>query len=741
MAHVFPHQRKLLIVAVAAIAFSTQISAQQPRIAVDGIELDSKAMRTDLAKTFWQSLASTPCASVAWAPDFSSSQGFAKSVHPVRERFLSLSGQPNLQQASLVARTTVFSTGHYTIERVTISDRLLITSFAYLLLPRGRTVTSAPVVLLHGSGMHPQEAFGWTLENAYRQGERANHAEFIGSAIELAEAGYTVYVPWLDDDASTSTWPLLPWTALERTGASLKPRLSGFGPLYLLLNQILGGVDYLLTLPGIDPSKLAVIGWGEGAHVASAAAAADSRIAAVIRLTAPIDRPAWRATTEGTLQEASFTHTDCALGDFEMAALIAPRPLLYAYSTSDEKVAPLMPHVSLPIIGKLRALYAALGHPNNLQVRGATVWSHSNARQVRVWLDDVLSFAPSKVSDRPSIRQPQGPQNYRTLLIDSTEASRRAFTAGLGTCVPTSVKPDFTSVAAFERSVQPLRRMVQQRLGLPTPPSAPRVTVIRRTPLAKKTGYSIEFVQFRSNRSPILVTGLLTTPDHLPAGRSPAIVSADGNAGLGTPFGLLGREPRPYLNAYANALAATGTVVFVPYYPNEFPEIAAAEASARTGGVKSSFSYMVPFFSASADFLLSLPEVDPSHLGIWGISYAGNAALFTAALDTRFTAVVFSNPIVTAQVLFGSQTSAALAAWWPEICSSIDAVQTYLIAPRRLVRENGLRDANGYEQTPIESVNRIRDVYQRLGIDDQFDFVRHDGGHETRPNNIAVFSR
>jgi dipeptidyl aminopeptidase/acylaminoacyl peptidase len=136
-----------------------------------------------------------------------------------------------------------------------------------------------------------------------------------------------------------------------------------------------------------------------------------------------------------------------------------------------------------------------------------------------------------------------------------------------------------------------------------------------------------------------------------------------------------------------------------------------------------------------------MPEIDSARVGIWGISYGGVAALYTAALDTRFSSVVFSDPVVTADVLFGTQTSSSLAAWWPEICQTIDAVQAYLIAPRRFVRENGMRDANGYERKPLESVDRIRNVYDSLGVGSRFTLVRHGGAHETRPREVKVFLR
>ena len=52
------------------------------------------------------------------------------------------------------------------------------------------------------------------------------------------------------------------------------------------------------------------------------------------------------------------------------------------------------------------------------------------------------------------------------------------------------------------------------------------------------------------------------------------------------------------------------------------------------------------------------------------------------------------------------------------------------------VRENGLRDANGYESAPLESVRAIQQTYESLKVGERFEFVRHTGGHETRPGEV-----
>jgi len=719
----------------------TPLIGQEQLVMIGGQALDSKPFITNLERPFWAALAATPCVQVEWQPDFANRRAFANATLPLKRRLLASTGTALESRGLLVDSHQIFRGPKYTIERVQIDGRIPnLRSFAYVIHPVALGRKSPAVVLLHGSGMHPTEAFGWQLTNAYRATERADSAAFVGSALEFAEAGYTVYVPWLADDRASDYWPRLKWTSLQRNGSTLWPRVRGLNSLYLLINEVAGGLDYLSTLPEVDTTKFATLGWGEGADLAALTGALDGRVGAVVRLSAPVDRRALRATAEGVLDDANFTHVDCALGDLETAALLAPRPLLYAYSTKDESVARIARFISEPVSDSIRHLYSALGYPNNFGIQADVKWSSANSARLRVWLDAALRASPREIPRTLFIRQPVAEADYKLNWIDTTESDRQRYAASLGTCIQLVAHPETESVQAFMESVGPFRRRVAKALGVYPQDPRSRFTIRRRTRLPRQPGYSLEFVQIQSDRTPIPLVGLLAVPDSAPNHESPVVISADGNFGLGRPFGLPRAEDQPYLNRYADALAKSGNVVFVPYFPTDFPEIAAAELQAR-GDDKTSYSLMISLFSSAIDFVETLPQVDQRRIGIWGISYSGTLALFTAALDQRITALVYSNPVVSVDVLFGNRDSALLAAWWPEICSTIDAVQAFLIAPRRFVRENGLRDANGYERTPLESIKRIRELFQALNIDSQFNFVRHNGGHETRPAGVHVFGQ
>ena len=726
-------------IAIAVLMVPAIASGQDRGLLVRGLPLGSSNLQDTLALPYWRALSSVSCANVRWKPDYSSASAFRQSTAPLRLRLQREVGSALQQPAgNVLARSTIFQNARYRIERVTIGDRIPNSiSFGFLATPTGGNRSSAPVVLIHGSGMAPQEAFDWQLKDQYPGPTRFKGAAFVRSAIELVESGYTVFVPWIADDNTSNFWPLAQWGELERNGSMLRAKTGGLGVYYLVANQISGGVDFLATVPNVDMTKLSVIGWAEGAQIASVVAAFDNRVAAVVRLAAPVDRKALRSTAQGVLQEASFTHMDCALGDLEMSALSAPRPLLYAYASTDESVERMAAFGSPTVERQIRAQYMALGRPGAFVVDKDSIWTSASHRRMRLWLDSAVSFSSRDVPAPVVAPKAPASERYQNAYMDSTALRRRQYIGLLGPCLPPPVEPVYESLDSYAASVEPLRRRIVRDLRIAPFNQTPVSQIIRTDTLVRGNRYTVEWVEIRSNRTPLPLVGLLATPRTLSDARLPAVISLDGNLDLRAPLGLAGRESVAYLNAYGDYLANNGHIVFVPFFPRDFPEIASTTLRARNPDGPTSWSFVLPHNFAAVDFVRSLSSVDTTRVGIWGISYEGVAALITAGLDTRITALVYSNPVTTAAVLFQDPDAAALAPWFRGVCSILDLTQQYLIAPRRFVRENGARDANGYERSPFESVNLIRDVYAKLGIASQFMFVRHSGGHETRP--LAVF--
>ncbi|HVT42254.1 MAG TPA: alpha/beta hydrolase family protein [Acidimicrobiales bacterium] len=131
------------------------------------------------------------------------------------------------------------------------------------------------------------------------------------------------------------------------------------------------------------------------------------------------------------------------------------------------------------------------------------------------------------------------------------------------------------------------------------------------------------------------------------------------------------------------------------------------------------------------DVLEQHPLVDPTRLGMVGISYGGTATLFTAALDARIAACVvsgyFSSWAVSHKMpwnMCGSQILTGMLGRLEH--EDLGA----LVAPRPMLVESGTGDDLFPVATATESVRRVRLVYDALGAGDRLAHDVFAGGHQ-----------
>ncbi len=131
------------------------------------------------------------------------------------------------------------------------------------------------------------------------------------------------------------------------------------------------------------------------------------------------------------------------------------------------------------------------------------------------------------------------------------------------------------------------------------------------------------------------------------------------------------------------------------------------------------------------DVLEQHPLVDPTRLGMAGVSYGGTVTLFTAALDQRVAAAVVSG-------YFSSWAVAHKMPW--NMCGSQIMVGMLgrlehedlgaLVAPRPMLVESGTGDDLFPVATATESVRRTRLVYDRDGAADRLVHDVFEGEHQ-----------
>ncbi len=176
-------------------------------------------------------------------------------------------------------------------------------------------------------------------------GTNADRASVVGETRILARAGFGVLAfDWPGDGASGGS---VHWNATERRALG-------------------AAIDWLGRRPDVDPTRLGGLGFSMGGYVMAQVAARDSRLRAVILLSAPADYAQlthWQQRSWGVLSEAP---ADLALRNSGMPVTelrpvdvvrdISPRPLFVIGGDADSIVPPFM----------TRALYEAAQNPKSL---------------------------------------------------------------------------------------------------------------------------------------------------------------------------------------------------------------------------------------------------------------------------------------------------------------------------------------------------------------------------------------
>ncbi len=130
------------------------------------------------------------------------------------------------------------------------------------------------------------------------------------------------------------------------------------------------------------------------------------------------------------------------------------------------------------------------------------------------------------------------------------------------------------------------------------------------------------------------------------------------------------------------------------------------------------------------DYLESRTEiVDPSRLGIMGISGGGLVSLFTAALDARVSACVVSSYFNTfaASVLSIDHCVDNYVPGLLNLCEMPDLAT--LIVPRALFAVSGTVDTIFPLPAFQSAVTQAQDIYREFGRPEQFDAEIFEGGH------------
>jgi dienelactone hydrolase len=140
------------------------------------------------------------------------------------------------------------------------------------------------------------------------------------------------------------------------------------------------------------------------------------------------------------------------------------------------------------------------------------------------------------------------------------------------------------------------------------------------------------------------------------------------------------------------------------------------------------------------DVLESHDLVDPTRIGMVGLSLGGTMTLFTAAWDDRVAAAVVSG-------FFSSWAEAHKVPWnmcgsqvLPGMLGQLEHVDLgALVAPRPLLVQTGTEDLIFPVAAARQAITELGAVYRHLGAEDALVHDVFEGGHEWREPEAAAF--
>lgn len=261
----------------------------------------------------------------------------------------------------------------------------------------------------------------------------------------------------------------------------------------------------------------------------------------------------------------------------------------------------------------------------------------------------------------------------------------------------TATAQTYLTRAAWEKRGALLQKGLRDGMELPEHPTFAPLKPIRHS-LRQLDGYTVENVAFESVPG-FFVTGNLYRPVGIP-GKRPVVLCPHGHSNT-----LEGRTLEVAQQRCAT-LARMGAVVFA------FDMIGYGDSKQCSHKLPKALKLQTLNAVRSLDFLLSLPDVDASRVGVTGESGGGTQTFLLAALDPRVTVVV---PVVMVSAHFygGCTCESGMPIHKRPTHETTNAELAALSAPRPLLLISDGKDWT--KNTPTVEFPYMQNVYQLYG--------------------------
>jgi dienelactone hydrolase len=701
-----------------------------------------------------------------WKRDFSSTEAYNKSIKPNRKRLKDILGirddrvkfdAPELvatvQQSALVAKGENYEV--FAIRWPVLKDPdpnrpdVIVYGEGLLCVPSGGRKSWANVIAIPDADQTPEQIVGLTKGVSPR-------SQF---ARRLAENGCRVVIPSLvsrEMKTRNGRAVLTNREFIYRGGFEVGRHIDGYE-----VQKVLSIVDWLES-DRIRPNTV-VLGYGEGGILSLYSSALDTRIVmAVVSGSFGERENLWQQPIDRNV----FGLLD-QFGDAELGAMLAPRGL-YVMGFGGPKVqvegkggAPGSLTAVKPDGEYSRAAllvkkgghnfwngrFDAEGEPYTRDEKDPIesqpfdhmalnsflgLWGNKDARvelgKAPVATHDGQAYlSDDKVAARQA-RQVAEIDRHIQLVLRESPYVREQYMKKLYDAADTK------DLAAYEKVADEYRKTfyddVIGRFDNPVLPANPRTRKAYDTD--KFTGYEVMLDVFPD----VFAYGLLLLPKDLkPGEKRPVVVCQHGLEGR--PKDVVEGNKEAY-HDFAAKLCERGFITFAPQNPYIFEDrFRTLQRKANPLG-KTLFSIIVPQHQQITDWLKTLPMVDGTRIGFYGLSYGGKSAMRIPPLVKNYCLSICSADFNDWVDKNASTRNPHSYVWsneyeifeWDLASRFNYAEMAALIAPRPFMVERGHFDGVASDETVASEFAKVKHLYAaRLGIGDRCEMETFVGPH------------
>jgi dienelactone hydrolase len=573
--------------------------------------------------------------------------------------------------------------------------------------------------------------------------------DMVAQATRLAENGAQVVVPLLID--RRDTWSGIPGIRmtnlphrefLYRMSFEVGRHIIGYE-----VQKILSVVDWFAKEGG---APIRLYGYGEGGLLALYSAALDTRIDRTVVSgyfqsreqvwREPVYRDVW-----GLLRE---------FGDAGIAALIAPRQLVIEMRDGPEIAGPppetkerrgaasgrLVPppmHLVNQEVDRARPYFAKAGAAGNLLLL-------ENREAVR----QVLLGERLRPADLLPRIEPWSEAAMRRQFVELVQHTQRLVEESPKRRAEFWATADDSSPERWRQSTAKHRDYIwSEVIGKMPPPSLPanpRARLIYDEP--KFRGYEVMLDVWPD----VFASGILLVPkDVKPGEKRPVVVCQHGLEGRPSDVA----DPKvdsPYYHRYAVRLAEEGFVVYAPQNPyigqDRFRQIQRKGHPLKL----SLFAFIIGQHERTTEWLASLPFVDPSRIGFYGLSYGGKTAVRVPQFVDRYALSICSadfNEWVWKNTSIRDRYSYLATPEYDMIEFNFANIVNYaelanLMAPRPFMVERGHADGVAPDEWVAYEFAKVRRFYAtKMKLPDRAEIEFFDGPHTINGQGTFAFLR